>query len=144
MTAIELRAELLREMSPLLDNEVAMKKMLMYVRSLVLEKKTRTDTVSSGWADRFVGAWKDDRTAEEIIHDIHQARTKNNIDVVALDDVKEALSFIRKNTTGKEVLVFKGSQYLEWLVEKLLNNPDDAEKLPRREPVEHDPEGFGA
>ena len=82
MTAIELRAELLREMSPLLDNEVAMKKMMMYVRSLVLEKKTRTDTVSSGWADRFVGAWKDDRTAEEIIQDIHQARTKNNIDVV--------------------------------------------------------------
>ena len=60
---------------------------------------------------------------------------KNKINVVALDNVKEALEFIEKHTNGKEVLVFKGSQYLEWLVEKLLKNPDDAKKLPRREPV---------
>ena len=35
MTAIELRAELFREMSPLLDNESAMTKMLAFVKSLV-------------------------------------------------------------------------------------------------------------
>lgn len=60
---------------------------------------------------------------------------KSGINVIALDNVKEALKFIEKHTTGKEILVFKGSQYLEWLVEKLLKNPSDAEKLPRREPV---------
>ena len=60
MTAIELRAELFREMSPLLDNESAMKKMLTYVKSLVPAKKTKTE---SNWANRFVGAWKDNRSA---------------------------------------------------------------------------------
>ena len=60
---------------------------------------------------------------------------KKKIKVIALDDVKEALDFIEKNSTGEEVLVCKGSQYLEWLVEKLLEKPDDAAKLPRREPV---------
>ena len=49
-------------------------------------------------------------------------------------DVKVALDYIEKNTTGAETLIFKGSQYLEWLVEKLLENPADAEKLCRREP----------
>ncbi len=53
----------------------------------------------------------------------------------AFSDVKTALKFVEKNTTGKEVLVFKGSQYLEWMVEKLLENPEDAKKLPRRDPI---------
>ena len=60
---------------------------------------------------------------------------KERFNVIALDNVKQALKFIEENTTGKEVLVFKGSQYLEWLVEKLLENPDDAAKLPRRDPI---------
>jgi len=50
-------------------------------------------------------------------------------------DPKKALAFIEKNTTGKEVLIFKGSQYLEWIIEKLLKDPADATKLPRREPA---------
>ena len=74
MTAIELRAELLREMSPLLDNEPAMTKMLAFVKSLVPAKKTKTETE---WANRFVGAWKDNRSAEEIISDIRESRTTN-------------------------------------------------------------------
>ena len=57
------------------------------------------------------------------------------INVIALDNVQEALKFIKKHATGKEVLVFKGSQYLEWLVEKLLKHPSDAARLPRRESV---------
>jgi hypothetical protein len=77
MTAIELRAELLREISPLLDNESAMTKLLKYVRMLVPAKKVKTET---GWADRFVGAWKDDRSADEIVSDIRSARTVNRID----------------------------------------------------------------
>ncbi|MBQ6510775.1 hypothetical protein IJI94_02295 [Candidatus Saccharibacteria bacterium] len=48
-------------------------------------------------------------------------------------DPKKALAYIEKTTTGKETLIFKGSQYLEWIIEKLLENPEDAAKLPRRE-----------
>ena len=75
MTAIELRAELFREMSPLLDNESAMTKMLAFVKSLVSTKKAKTE---SDWANRFVGAWKDSRSAEEIISDIRESRTSNS------------------------------------------------------------------
>ena len=48
-------------------------------------------------------------------------------------DQHEALEYIEANTTGKETLFFKGSQYLEWIIEKLLKNPEDAKKLCRRE-----------
>ena len=41
-------------------------------------KKTKED---AGWATRFVGAWEDDRTADEIVDDIRSARTTNNIDI---------------------------------------------------------------
>ena len=60
---------------------------------------------------------------------------KDRKNVIALDNVKQALMYIEEHTTGKEVLVFKGSQYLEWLVEKLLKHPEDAAKLPRRDPI---------
>ena len=70
MTAIELRAELFREMSPLLDNESAMTKMLAFVKSLVPAKKAKTEP---DWSNRFVGAWKDSRSAEEIISDIRES-----------------------------------------------------------------------
>ena len=46
---------------------------------------------------------------------------------------REALKFIEENTKGDEAIVFKGSQYLEWIIEKLLKNPEDAKKLPRRD-----------
>ncbi|MBP5714495.1 MAG: hypothetical protein J6X07_07345 [Prevotella sp.] len=78
MTAIELRAELFREMSPLLDNESAMTKMLAFVKSLVPAKKTKAETE---WANRFAGAWKDSRSAEEIISDIRESRTNNSRDI---------------------------------------------------------------
>ena len=78
MTAIELRAELLREMSPLLDNESAMTKMLAFVKSLVRTKKAKTE---SDWANRFAGAWKDSRSAEEIISDIRESRTANSREI---------------------------------------------------------------
>ncbi len=48
-------------------------------------------------------------------------------------DPKKALKFIESHITGDETLIFKGSQYLEWIIEKLLANPEDAAKLPRRE-----------
>lgn len=48
-------------------------------------------------------------------------------------DPREALEYIKKHIKGQETLLFKGSQYLEWIIEKILKNPADAEKLPRRE-----------
>ncbi len=60
---------------------------------------------------------------------------KEKFNVAAFDDVKQALKFIKKNTTGGEVLVFKGSQYLEWLIEKLLDDPADIQYLARRDAV---------
>ena len=48
-------------------------------------------------------------------------------------DPKKALAYIKGHITGEETLIFKGSQYLEWIIEKLLKNPDDARYLPRRE-----------
>ncbi len=81
MTTMQLRAELLREMNPLLDNDVAMKKMLAFVKTLAPAKKANAATAVTGWADRFVGAWKDDRSADEIVNDIRSARTANSIEV---------------------------------------------------------------
>ena len=39
MTAIQLRAELFREMSPLVDSEAAMEKMIAFVKGLVITQK---------------------------------------------------------------------------------------------------------
>jgi UDP-N-acetylmuramoyl-tripeptide--D-alanyl-D-alanine ligase len=46
---------------------------------------------------------------------------------------QDALKYIEKNAKNGETLIFKGSQYLEWIIEKLLANPSDAALLPRRE-----------
>ena len=46
---------------------------------------------------------------------------------------QEALKYIEKNAKNGETLIFKGSQYLEWIIEKLLASPSDAALLPRRE-----------
>lgn len=47
---------------------------------------------------------------------------------------REALAYLKKELTGQEVVLFKGSQYLEWIEEKLLADPADIVKLPRQEP----------
>ena len=55
------------------------------------------------------------------------------VSAVATTDPKKALSYIERRIHGNETLIFKGSQYLEWIIEKLLANPADAKKLCRRE-----------
>lgn len=50
-------------------------------------------------------------------------------------DPKKALTFIEQNATGEETLIFKGGQNLELIIENLLENPEDAKKLSRREPA---------
>lgn len=44
MSAIQLRAELFREMNPLLDNESSMEKVIFFVRGLVNAQKTKDAT----------------------------------------------------------------------------------------------------
>ncbi len=48
---------------------------------------------------------------------------------------KDAAKYLDAELTGGETVLFKGSQYLEGVVEHLLENPDDAAKLPRQEPA---------
>lgn len=55
------------------------------------------------------------------------------IDTRTTLDPHKALKFIEEHTSGDETLIFKGSQYLEWIIEQLLENPEDAAKLPRRD-----------
>jgi UDP-N-acetylmuramyl pentapeptide synthase len=46
---------------------------------------------------------------------------------------KDAALYLRGELTGKETVVFKGSQYLEAIIATLLDNPNDAAKLPRQD-----------
>lgn len=55
------------------------------------------------------------------------------ISAVATTDPKKALEYIKRRIRGNETLIFKGSQYLEWIIEKLLADPKDAKKLCRRD-----------
>ena len=54
-------------------------------------------------------------------------------DFESFDKPQQALKYLEANLSGKETVIFKGSQYLEWIVEKLLENPDDVEKLARQD-----------
>lgn len=58
---------------------------------------------------------------------------KLGVSAVATTDPKKALVYLEHHITGRETLIFKGSQYLEWIIEKLLADPKDAAKLCRRE-----------
>ena len=58
---------------------------------------------------------------------------KLGISAVATTDPRKALEYIERRIRGRETLVFKGSQYLEWIIEKLLLDPEDSKKLCRRE-----------
>ena len=58
---------------------------------------------------------------------------KLGVSAVATTDPRKALEYIEKRMRGTETIIFKGSQYLEWIIEKLLADPKDAKKLCRRE-----------
>ena len=58
---------------------------------------------------------------------------KLGISAVATTDPRKALAYLEKRVRGRETLIFKGSQYLEWIIEKMLENPADAAKLCRRD-----------
>lgn len=46
---------------------------------------------------------------------------------------KDAALYLKSELKGKETVVFKGSQYLEAIIATLLDNPNDANKLPRQD-----------
>lgn len=48
---------------------------------------------------------------------------------------KDAAKYLGLELEGGETVLFKGSQYLEGVVEYLLEDPKDAAKLPRQEPA---------
>ena len=58
---------------------------------------------------------------------------KNKTKVQSFDKPQQALKYLEKNLTGKETVIFKGSQYLEWIVEKLLAHPEDVSNLARQD-----------
>ena len=58
---------------------------------------------------------------------------KLGVSAVATTDPRKALEYIEKHIRGDETIIFKGSQYLEWIIEKLLADPANAVKLCRRE-----------
>ena len=78
MTVIELNAEIYRAMGEIANDETLLTKVLKYVKSLTPAKKEKD---SKDWANRFVGAWKDNRSAEEIISDIREGRTANSREI---------------------------------------------------------------
>ena len=57
---------------------------------------------------------------------------KKGVRAMAFRKPDAALKYLENNLKGGETIMFKGSQYLEWIIEKLLENPDDAAKLPRQ------------
>jgi UDP-N-acetylmuramyl pentapeptide synthase len=60
---------------------------------------------------------------------------KKNMTVEKFVMPKDGLNYILKNINGGEVMLFKGARFLEGIIEKLLQNKDDAKKLVRRELV---------
>lgn len=48
---------------------------------------------------------------------------------------REALAKLKLDLAGGEILVFKGARFLEGIVEQLLADKRDVEKLCRREPI---------
>lgn len=60
MTTLQLRAELFREMNPLLDSEVALTKVIAYVKGLVNAQNHETKaTHREGWAAAAMQAHAD-------------------------------------------------------------------------------------
>jgi UDP-N-acetylmuramyl pentapeptide synthase len=56
-------------------------------------------------------------------------------EAVSFEGPREALDHIASSMTGGEMLVFKGARFLEGIIEHLLQNKADANKLCRREKI---------
>ena len=70
------------------------------------------------------------RRTKKYTYPLLKDKVKN---VHSFDKPQQALKFLQENLTGKETVIFKGSQYLEWIIEKLLEDPRDVDKLARQD-----------
>ena len=64
----------------------AMTKMLYYIRTLFPAERVASDTEATDWSSRFAGAWKDTRSADEIVADIRAARNFRHIEDLSIED----------------------------------------------------------
>lgn len=55
--------------------------------------------------------------------------------IESFENPKEVLEYLKSNLKGGELLLFKGARFLEGVIEHLLLDKKDIEKLPRREKV---------
>ena len=70
------------------------------------------------------------RRTKKYTYPLLKGKIKN---VQSFDKPQQALKYLEENLTGKETVIFKGSQYLEWIIEKLLADPRDVENLARQD-----------
>ncbi len=59
-------------------------------------------------------------------------KEKTKLAVVSFESPRDVLDYLRYNLKGGEILLFKGGRFLEGVIEQLLANPEDANKLVRR------------
>lgn len=60
---------------------------------------------------------------------------KGKLPVASFDDPRAALDFIKRQHRGGELMLFKGSQYLEWIIAQLLASPSEQKLLCRQDPA---------
>lgn len=77
MDTIQLRAELFREMNPLLDSNVMLQKMIVYVRSL--------------FADQQLGQEATRQKARQAIESMRRQSEENGNDSMTLDDINDEI-----------------------------------------------------
>lgn len=71
-TSANISSSLLREISDIIGNEQLSRKVLNAIRAIRREEhKVPTDNIEF---ERLFGAWKDSRSADEIIDDIYNSR----------------------------------------------------------------------
>lgn len=69
------------------------------------------------------------RTADHTMPEL----AKLGIGAKSFTSHKEALDYLSSNLMPKDLVLFKGSQFLEGLIENLLEDPSDADRLCRRD-----------
>ena len=62
-------------------------------------------------------------------------KTMSDDQLVVFERPAEALDYIKHNLSGQETILFKGARFLEGIIEHLLANKSDANKLCRREAI---------
>lgn len=95
------------------------------------EHKLLGEALAAVQADRYVLVGRRVSAHTWPVLEAHDLADKS----VRFDDAKDALTYIETHLSGGETLLFKGSQYLEWIVEKLLADPSDTMRLVRQEPA---------